>query len=268
MKPHQCKKQDGLKTVTFLFSTPVFTEIKVSIWRQNAHSQPFLPSSRWVTVPVPPLTSCHAVPTSRPVRSRFHARREPSPTHLTAQKSPGATPPTPHSSPSPWAPSCSPLGAHKRLCSASPQPPPGVGEAPGPSAPQAGAACPSLTLLRLGARQRDEEEDEEGAEAEQRGRLPGPRGERPPRAHHAPRCSEGMAGRAGRAGPGRGRVSAPAPRGRRRPSERRRRRPPPAAGPSASGLPASCRTAPAAGPEALAVPPPGPAATSPRVAPD
>lgn len=100
MKPHQCKKQDGLKTVTFLFSTPVFTEIKVSIWRQNAHSQPFLPSSRWVTVPVPPLTSCHAVPTSRPVRSRFHARREPSPTHLTAQKSPGATPlphiPPPH----------------------------------------------------------------------------------------------------------------------------------------------------------------------------
>lgn len=70
------------------------------------------------------------------------------------------------------------------------------------------------TFLRPGAPRQQRQQQRQEAEAEQRGRLPGPRGERQPRAHHAPRRGqrgrqpEGIAGD-GAAGPGR--ASAPRP---------------------------------------------------------
>lgn len=87
---------------------------------------------------------------------------------------------------------------------------PGEGWFPSPAGQQTGPPppCPptlSPTFLRSDA---PWQQQEEKAELEQRGRLPGPRGERPPRAHHAPRRrqrsrqSEGIAG-CGAAGPGR-----------------------------------------------------------------
>lgn len=117
------------------------------------------------------------------------------------------------------------------------------GRLPSPRPPGSGARppAPAPTFLRPDApRQRQQQQQEEEAEAKQRGRLPGPRGERPLRAHHAPRRgqrgrqSQGIAG-CGTAGPGR--VSAlnpaaasgdaPACQLPARPPARARRQPPP-----------------------------------------
>lgn len=198
MTPHQCKKQAEPKTVTFLSQLLDSQKRQFQFGVTTLIPSTFSPAAdRW-------QFPCHLWPTAtqrpHPALCWAESTRGGSPRRpLTEQKSQGAPPHpiflplTPGSLLQPPGRAQAALQRGQRLPAASPE--------AGPTAPQPGAPSPSLTLLRPGARQRDEEEEEEeGAEAEQRGRLPDPRGERPPRAHHAPGCSAGMAGSAGRAG--------------------------------------------------------------------
>lgn len=232
------QEASGAENRNISFSTPGFTETTVSIWCQNAHSQHFLPSSRSVTVPVPPLTSCHAAPASRPVLSRIHARREPSPTPNRTKK-PRRTPPPYIPPPHPGLPPAAPWARTSGFAARA---------APARSLPRGWAHRPAAggtqPLTHLAAPGRPAAGRGGGGGGRSRGGAARPPAGSP-RGAAAPGspCPRVLRGHGGQCRAGRGRVSAPAPRGRRRPSQRRRR-PPPAAGPMASGLPASCRTAP------------------------